>query len=63
MREYFQIYKMFQATESVEEISPDLSDRDKNVMKNFLKRMDRIGKKRSDESSTPSTIETKKERE
>jgi hypothetical protein len=63
VREYFQIYKMFQATESVEEISPDLSDRDKDVMKNFLKRMDRMGKKRSDESSTPSTIETKEERE
>lgn len=63
MREYFQIYKMFQATESVEDISPDLSDRDKDVMKNFLKRMERMGKKRSDESSTPSTIETKEEKE
>jgi hypothetical protein len=45
MREYFQTYKMFQASESVEEIAPDLSDRDNDVMKNFLRRMDRMGKR------------------
>jgi hypothetical protein len=63
VREYFQIYKMFQATESAEEITPELRDRDDNLMKNFLKRMDRMGKKKSDEPSTPSTMETKEETE
>jgi hypothetical protein len=63
VREYFQIYKMFQATESAEEITPELSDRDNDLMKNFLKRMDRMGKKRLDAQSTPSTNETKEETE
>jgi hypothetical protein len=63
VRVYFQICKAFQSLEPTEEIVPDLSDRDKDVMKNFLKRMDRMGKKKSSESSTPGTIETKEETE
>jgi hypothetical protein len=35
-REYFQVHKMLQPPESTEEIAPDLSDRDKNVMQNIL---------------------------
>jgi Family of unknown function (DUF5681) len=62
-REYFQVHKMLQPPESTEEIVPDLSDRDKGVMKNFFRRMDRMGKKKSDEPSTPGTIETKEETE
>jgi hypothetical protein len=62
-REYFQVHKMLQPSESTEEIAPDLSDRDKDLMKNFLKRMDRMGIKKSDEPSTPGTIETKEETE
>jgi hypothetical protein len=54
---------MFQATESAEEITPELSDRDNDLMKNFLKRMDRMGKKRLDAPLTPSTNETKEETE
>jgi Family of unknown function (DUF5681) len=60
-REYFQVHKMLQPPESTEEITPDLTDRDKDVMKNFLRRLDRMGKKKSDEPSTLSTIETKEE--
>jgi hypothetical protein len=63
MREYFQTYKMFQGSELVEEVAPDLSDRDNGVMKSFLKRMDRMGKKKSDESSIPNAIETKEDPE
>jgi Family of unknown function (DUF5681) len=62
-REYFQVHKMLQPPEPSEEIAPDLSDRDKEVMKNFLKRMDRMGKTKSDEPSTPNTMETKEETE
>jgi hypothetical protein len=62
-REYFQVHKMLQPSEPVDEITPDLSNRDKDVMKNFMKRMDRMGIKKSDESSTPGTIETKEEME
>ena len=62
-RDYFQVHKMLQPPESTEEIAPDLTDRDKEVMKNFFKRMDRMGKKKSDESSTPGTKETKEETE
>ena len=62
-REYFQVHKMFQATESGEEITPELSNRDNNLMKNFWKRMDRMGKTKSDEPSTANTMETKEETE
>ena len=62
-RDYFQVHKMLQPPESTEEIAPDLSDRDKEVMKNFFRRMDRMGKKKPDEPSTLGTIETKEETE
>jgi hypothetical protein len=62
-REYFQVHKMLQPPESTEEVAPDLSDRDKAVMKNFFGRLDRMGQKKSDESSTPSMTKTKEEME
>jgi Family of unknown function (DUF5681) len=62
-REYFQVYKMLQPPEPTEEVAPDLSDRDKDVMKNFLKRMDRMRIEKSSELSTPDTKETNEETE
>jgi hypothetical protein len=62
-REYFQVHKMLQPPESTEEVAPDLSDRDKDLMKNFRKRMDRMGKEKSSELSTPGTKKTKEETE
>ena len=62
-REYFLVHKLLQPPEPTEKIAPDLSDRDKDLMKNFLKRMERMGVKKSDELSTPGTIETKEETE
>lgn len=63
VREYFQIYKMFQCSEPTEEIVPDLSDREKDLMKNFMKRMERMEKKKSGEAPVPGSIQTKKETE
>jgi hypothetical protein len=60
MREYFQTCKMFQASESVEEVAPDLSDRDKGVMKSFLKRMDRMGKR--NQTNHQSRMQSKRKR-
>ena len=61
MRDYFQAYKLFQPSESTEEIVPDLSDRDEKIKANFLKRMERMGKENSEDPSSPSKNQRNKE--
>jgi hypothetical protein len=44
-RDYFQIYKMFQAIEVPDEVTPDLSDREAELMQNFITQMQKLGAK------------------
>jgi hypothetical protein len=53
IREFFQIHSRSEATETVEEMVPDLRDGDKELMSNFMKRMARMNTSSSPEIGTP----------